>query len=186
MSGQPNNGKPFINLDAVIDLRADAEDSTPDIDLLDRDGKKKSQATVLIELGQKNRLFHCPNKDGYALIGQRQAVMALRSKDFREHLSHAFFKLTGKGCNANALADALATLESIAKFNSPQHDVYMRVAALDKAVYLDIGCPDWRVIEVTADGWRTLDSPPVKFFRKRGAAALPEPSNTGDIKLRNR
>ncbi|WP_019867641.1 hypothetical protein [Methylovulum miyakonense] len=173
-------GVTVIDLDAAIDPR---EKATPNVHLLDRDDKKKSQATLLIELGQKNRLFHCPNMDGYALIGDCQAVMALRSRDFREHLSHAFFKLTGKGCNANALTDALATLESIAKFNNPQHDVYMRVANLDKSLYLDTGCPDWRVIEVTADGWRTLDRSPVKFFRKRGAMALPEPSTHGDITL---
>jgi hypothetical protein len=180
MSGQPNHKKPLIDLGAAIDPR---QDSTPDIDLLDADGKKKSQATVLIELGQLNKLFHCPNNDAYATIGDRQAVMALRSRDFREHLSHAFFKLTGKGCNANALTDALATLESIAKFNNSQHDVYMRVANLDKSICLDTGCPDWRVIEIKADGWQTLDTPPVKFIRKRGATALPEPSTDGDITL---
>jgi len=178
MSELPEHDIPVIDFGAAIDPQ---EDTTPDIDLLDSEGKKKSQATLLIELGQINSLFHCSNKDGYALIGKNQAVMALRSRDFREHLSHEFFKLTGKGCNTNALTDALATLESIAKFNNPMYDVYMRAANLDKFLYLDTGCPNWRVIEVTADGWRTLDRSPVKFFRKRGAAALPDPSTNGDI-----
>ena len=51
MSGQPNHEKSLIDLNAAIDPRAD-DDSTPDIDLLDADGKKKSQATLLIEIGQ--------------------------------------------------------------------------------------------------------------------------------------
>jgi hypothetical protein len=129
------------------------------IDLFDADGKKKSQATLLIELGQAHALFHCPNKDSYALVGKHQAVMALRSRDFREHLSHAFYQLTGKGCNSNAMTDALATLESIAKYNSPMHPVHLRVACLDKTVYLDMGCPNWHVAKITTAGQSRLNYP---------------------------
>ncbi|MDP3010730.1 MAG: hypothetical protein Q8N30_16885 [Methylococcales bacterium] len=121
--------KPSIDLSTAIDPTQDGIKTR--IDLFDNNGKRKSQATLLIEIGQLNALFHCQNKNGYTCIVGK-AVMALKSSGYKEYLSHELFKLTGIGCNRNAITDALDTLESIAKFNNPMHDVYMRVANLDK------------------------------------------------------
>jgi len=149
------------------------------ISLFDNDGAKKSQATLLIEIGQQFELFHCPNKEAYAQIGKQ--VLSVASKAFKDKLSHEFFTLTGKGCNGKAIADALATLESIAKYDSPEHVVYNRVANLGDKIYIDIGCNNFRVIEITTEGWQTLDIAPVKFVRKQGFAALPEPVKGGEL-----
>ena len=39
----------------------------------------------------------------------------------------------------------------------------------------------WRVIEVTADGWRVMDNPPVLFRRAAGARPLPVPIKGGSL-----
>lgn len=149
------------------------------ISLFDDDGGKKSQATLLIDIGKRYQLFHCPIPDAYAQIDKQ--VLPLKSADFKSTLSHDFFKLTGKGCNTRALGDALSTLECIAKYGNPRHPIHTRVANLGSEIYLDIGCKDWRVIRIDKDGWQILDDSPVKFVRKRGFAALPEPIKGGDI-----
>lgn len=181
-NSEPEKPKPSIDLSTAIDPTQDGIKTR--IDLFDNNGKRKSQATLLIEIGQLNALFHCQNKNGYTCIAGK-AVMALKSSGYKEYLSHEVFKLTGIGCNRNAITDALDTLESIAKFNNPMHDVYMRVANLDSTIYIDLGCPDWRVIEIKQDGWQVLNKSPVKFVRKQGATALPEPTKDGDITLLN-
>lgn len=181
-NSEPEKPKPRIDLSIAIDPTQDGIKTR--IDLFDNNGKRKSQATLLIEIGQLNALFHCQNKNGYTCIAGK-AVMALKSSSYKEYLSHEVFKLTGIGCNRNAITDALDTLESIAKFNNPMHDVYMRVANLDSTIYIDLGCSDWRVIQITQDGWQVLNKSPVKFVRKQGATALPEPTKDGDITLLN-
>jgi hypothetical protein len=50
-----------------VDL-SDAKTPTPIIKLTDSDDKKKSQATLLIEIGKQSKLFHDDNKDAYAEI----------------------------------------------------------------------------------------------------------------------
>ena len=164
---------PPINLEATYQ----------NISIFDDDGKKKSQSTLLIEIGQKHPLFHCQNRDGYTVIGSNNAVMPLKSLDFKDHLSHEFFKLTGKGCNRTSIADALSTLESIAKFNNEMQTVFMRTAQVDDSIIIDLGCNDRHVIQVTANSWRVINKPPIKFVRRRGAEALPIPAYEGNLDL---
>jgi hypothetical protein len=48
-------------------------------------------------------------------------------------------------------------------------------------VYLDLGDPTWRAVEVTADGWRVVTDPPVRFRRGRALLALPVPMPGGTL-----
>jgi hypothetical protein len=155
------------------------DDDVKAISFTDPEGNKKSQTTLLIEIGQKYQLFHCPNNDGYAVIGK--AVYPMKSKEFKEKLGNDFFNLAGKGCNSKSISDAVSTLEAFAKYKHQEHDVYIRVANLGDAIYLDMGCPNWRVIQVDKDGWKILDQSPVKFVRKRGFAAFPVPIEGGEL-----
>jgi hypothetical protein len=166
-------------MSAVINLGSAITPEPEPISLFDNDGGKKSQTTLLIEIGSRYPLFHCPNKDGYVQVGKQ--VLPIRSSDFKEQLSHEFFNLTGKGCNAKAIGDALSTLESIAKYQKNCHKVYIRVANLGDTVYLDIGGKDWRVIQIDKDGWQIVDESPVKFVRKRGFIELPTPTKGGEL-----
>ena len=62
-----------------------------------------------------------------------------------------------------------------------QHDVYLRVAELDGKIYIDLGDPNWRVVEVDASGWRVIDNSPVRFRRTQSMQALPRPERGGSI-----
>ncbi|WP_394752802.1 hypothetical protein [Crenothrix sp.] len=173
----------------VIDLNSAVKPEPAAIDtriiFRDEDGRKKTQSTILIEIGKKLDLFHCPNGDGYAIMpaGKGQAIFRLKSSGFNEYLSHEYFKLTGKGCNTPALTEALSTLEAEAKFNNPKHDVFMRVSKISCVINIDIGCSEWQCVNVTANGWQLIDKPSVKFTRRKGAASLPVPSKNGNAEL---
>jgi hypothetical protein len=48
-------------------------------------------------------------------------------------------------------------------------------------IYLDLGQPDWQVVEVSPEGWRLVACPPVYFRRTKGLLALPQPAPGGDL-----
>jgi hypothetical protein len=55
------------------------------------------------------------------------------------------------------------------------------VAGDDERMYLDLGDAQWRAVEVTANGWRIVETPEaVRFRRPKGLQELPEP-RPGDL-----
>ena len=47
--------------------------------------------------------------------------------------------------------------------------------------YLDLGDVSWQAVEFTADGWRIIDNPMVRFHRSKGMLSLPPPVRGGRI-----
>lgn len=150
----------------------------------DDEGKKKSQSTLLIEIGTFGNLFHDDNGDAYAEIDRNgvKMTMKIRSKEYIEYLSHSLYVATDKGANASAITDAKNTLEAKAKFSGNKAVCAVR-AFNSENIYIDLGCDERRVIEITADGWGFVENAPVKFIRKKGMKALPEPAEYGDLSL---
>ena len=147
------------------------------------DEPKKSQATLLIELAADLEAFHDPDHNGYAVVADAVAarVLPIRSQDFKRWLAGRFYETEGRGCNSNAIADALNTIEARALHDGRERPVFLRVANLNGRIYLDCCDPGWRVIEIDTDGWRVLDRSPVAFIRKRGNLPLPVPEPGGSV-----
>ena len=59
--------------------------------------------------------------------------------------------------------------------------MHLRIAEHDGTIYLDLGDPEWRAVEIDANGWRVICDPPVRFRRHAGMAALPVPQSGGSI-----
>jgi hypothetical protein len=76
------------------------------IDIFDEDGKKKSQATLLIELAGRFMAFHDADDNAYVCVYQEhiRQVLPVRSRAIKQRLAGDFFALTGKGCNGNAIS----------------------------------------------------------------------------------
>lgn len=154
------------------------------ISLTDDDGKKKSQSTLLIEVGQQGKLFHCSSGDAYTEIiqGSVTATLKVRSREYKEYLCHKLYKLTDKGANSNAIADAITTLEAEAKFNGKEVTIAVRSHHNVDSVFIDMGTKDRSIIEVKSTGWKSVNKAPIKFIRKNGMTELPEPKQ-GSIEL---
>jgi len=139
--------------------------------------KHRSQASTLMDLGQRCPLFHDPEGNAYATvpIGDHDETWRLRSGGFRSWLARQYWEMEGAIPRAGAIQDALTALQGFARFDGPEIVVHLRHAHADGALHVDLGDPAWRAIEVTAAGWRIVDQPPVKFRRPRGMMSLPEP-----------
>lgn len=144
--------------------------------------KKRSQATILTELGTAAELF----KDGdeaFATItvGDHVETWRIRSRHFKRWLAARFFEMEDRAPSSQAMADAIGVIEGNALFRSPEHRTHVRVAHVDGAIYLDLGDDKWRSVVVRADGWQVLDRSPVRFRRAKGMLALPEPVAGGSV-----
>jgi hypothetical protein len=63
--------------------------------------------------------------------------------------------------------DALTTIEGIGQFESPECEVYVRVASNDGKIYLDLANDKWEVVEITSKKYIIIKNPPVCFRRPK-------------------
>ena len=145
----------------------------------------KSQAEMLIGLAAEAELFHTPTDEPYATIpvGTHRETHPVRSTSFKGWLRRAFWVACGEPVRASALVDAVETLAARAVFDGPSRTVSVRVAAGERALWIDLADPAWRCIEVTSSGWRVVIDAPVRFRRPPTMAPLPEPVRGGSIEL---
>lgn len=156
-------------------------------------GGKSSAATRLVALVERTQgleLFHTPgghDSEGYATIpiGEHRETWPIGSKAFKRWLSRAFYLAEGKTPGGQALTDAIGVLAGKAIHEGPEHEVFVRLAEVDGAIWLDLADDAWRAVKVTASGWSVVQSAqvPVKFIRRRGMLPLPEPGRGGSISM---
>lgn len=128
-------------------------------------------------------LFHDPLGRSYATIqvGSHRETWPVKSDQVRNHLLLAA-KHNLSRFPSNNVTDAVANaLDAEARLSRPEEPVFLRVAGDEHVLYLDLCDPLWRVVRVDADGWKIDPNPPVKFIRKAGMLALPEPMPGGSI-----
>ena len=51
------------------------------------------------------------------------------------------------------------------------------------AIYIDLGDPAWRAVQITPSGWSIIHEVPVRFIRSASTKALPVPETGGSIRL---
>lgn len=154
-------------------------------DLAAESSPKLSQATRLVDLAHNSgiELWHTPGGDPYATIHvtDHREHHALTSRALRDWLGRLYHVKTGCTSGGQAIADALTTLSGIARYDGSEYAVSVRVAGQGEAIYLDLGRPDWRVVEITPAGWKLIADPPVRLRRPRGLLPLPVPETGGSL-----
>jgi hypothetical protein len=129
-------------------------------------------------------LFCSPDGNPFAdvFVHEYRNTWPLDSGEFSDWLVYRFFTDRRRAPGLGPLKQAIRTLRAYAKFESRlQHDVYLRVAELDGKIYIDLGDPNWRVVEVDGSGWRAIDNSPVRFRRTQSMQSLPLPERGGSI-----
>jgi Domain of unknown function (DUF3854) len=145
--------------------------------------ERVTSGDTLLEIGKIATYFHTADKVPYADIwieGNRHTY-AVRSKAFRMWLSGEFYKSAGKGIGSQTLQDTLNTLEAISLFEGEICEVHLRTAEHQGKIYLDLGTPDWKAIEIDAVGWRLVSDYPVRFWRPESQLPLPIPVTGGNL-----
>ncbi|MBI2786150.1 MAG: hypothetical protein HYX60_07560 [Legionella longbeachae] len=141
--------------------------------------KQPNKAELLLELVNDEDFFHDEQKNPFVTFksGEHFETWPLECKKFREWLFYKFWSTHGKAINAPALNDALAVLNGKAIYEGTCHKVFSRVGYYENKIYINLANTDWQVIEVSTDGWRILDSSPIKFTGLTNMRALPNPVN---------
>ena len=115
--------------------------------------------------------------------------LALRSRAFRDHVNREFgAKFTTaidgrqvpQGLTSQAFEDARRSLEAQAMVG-PEHVPWHRVGAGEEMIVLDLGRSEWRMVQITADGWEVVERCDVKMVRTPGMRPLPMPEPGGSI-----
>jgi hypothetical protein len=128
-------------------------------------------------------LFHTASGSAFAdlMIDGHRETWPIRSKRFRTWLRRCHYEQTGKALSGPIINSALDLLEAQAQFDAPERSVHVRVAEHAGRIYLDLVDEDWRAVEIGPDGWRVIESPPVRFRRPAGMLPLPVPEPDGSI-----
>jgi hypothetical protein len=151
----------------------------------DNDGEKpacKSAATRLVEFSEAFTFFHDRQDRPFVRleINAHTEIWPVESTRFRKLLARTYYQQTKKAINRNALSDAVTTLAGKACHEGNEEPVFLRVAPHgENRILIDLCNDQWRVVEVTPEGWRILDKSPVAFIRTSSMQSLPEPVQGG-------
>jgi hypothetical protein len=146
--------------------------------------QRENQAQILIRLAAPAQLFQAEGDDAVFAtfpVGRHRETWRVRSSGFNRWLAHRFYTATQKPPSAQAMQDALLALEGRAQHEGRSAPVFTRVAAADGRIYVDLCKAEWNAVEITAEGWRVVAEPPVRFRRTRGMLPLPHPRAGGTL-----
>lgn len=160
------------------------EEGTPNIRALaaDESTRDPTVAEQLVAIAADAELFHV-DQIGYAsvIVDGRRETWRIGSKGMSKYLSHAYYTRAKKVPGAQALADALRTLDGKAVFAGEERQVYVRVAHCGAVTYLDLADAERRIVRIDRDGWAITTDAPVRFVRPRGLMPLPTPVRGGSL-----
>lgn len=166
--------RPAPSRKASPSTRKNVDAAPSPIAILDERGNPRKQSDILLDIGKSHFLFH--SKDGNAYARVEGAVYPIESASYREKIMHQYLTLTGKGASRAAVRDTLDTLLSLAKFDGPESNVWLRTGYNRKNnIVIDLGRPDRRMIEVDPEGWRYCINTP-NFQRSQAMMPLPDPA----------
>jgi hypothetical protein len=127
-------------------------------------------------------LFHTPDGLFYAdvIVDGHRETLEIKGSRFKRFFRHECWEL-GIPLKAEDLKLAISNLEAQAEFKGPKIVIYLRVAAVDNTIWIDLCDNDWRAIKVTAEGWQVVARPAVHFTRMPGMLPLPQPQRGGTV-----
>jgi Bifunctional DNA primase/polymerase, N-terminal/Primase C terminal 2 (PriCT-2) len=144
---------------------------------------RPTQSELLIELAGNADLFHTDERTPFANIqvDGHLETWPIKSDGFRQWLLHRYYIKTKGAPSREALTSAIAALEARARFDAPTCQIYLRTASHNGKIYLDLCDEAWRAVEIDTEGWRVVDTPPVRFTRANGMLPLPIPVKGGTV-----
>lgn len=133
---------------------------------------------TLLGLTEDYILWHTPKKYTYASIprpGGHRENWRLNGDAFARDLSLKAFEATGRVPSKAAIEETVRILEAKAIAYGPCWKEWLRVGERDGKLYVDLGCPRWRAVEISASGPEIIECHDLPFVRPEGMQALPDP-----------
>ncbi|MEW6348986.1 MAG: hypothetical protein AB1646_07970 [Thermodesulfobacteriota bacterium] len=166
----------------------ESEGSTIAEERVQGSGEKTTTSKFRTLMDQLDRVeiayFHDQFKQAWVCIPVRDHFenVRIRSGEYRNYLTHLFFQATGEGCGREVLQQAKDLCTARALFEGERRVLWYRSAWLDDRVILDLGGPDWKAIEITAEGWQVVTPRNPPFRRFSHMQELPEPERGGSVR----
>ena len=133
-----------------------------------KESKEKSKVELLVSLTEEDCTFFTDEHgEGYVAlnIGDGYKVMRIRSREFKDYLCLLLYQRGGKSPSTETINVALNLLEGKAKFDGKRIPLSVRVASKDGKIFYDLCHPDWKIVEITSDGWRIVPHSSIVFKR---------------------
>jgi hypothetical protein len=145
--------------------------------------ERSSQASLLVAIAQDARLVHDAEGNTFAIVpsGAHEETHKLSGKGFRRWLSFKFYQEFGRAPGAQALQDAIQTIEGKAQFEGAEVPVALRIGGNLDRIEIDLGNADWIPIVIDRSGWKIRSSSGTVFRRTKGLLPMPPPSRGGNI-----
>ena len=175
-----------MRLDHVTHIHAYLEEQAKNIlsgiSVEHESGGKKSQTTILIEIGRRTPMFY----DEYGTYAQIYVndhfeLRDMASNFYREWLAGNFFKLANKATYGGALRDAVETLKHFAKRDGVNKHMSLRTSLEDDAIYIDLTNKKFEQLKITEKGYEVIPGD-YRFVRRGKPEPLPIPEE-GEINL---
>lgn len=152
----------------------------------EEDEDRPKQADLLVAFVSPEDVFTSPDGTTYAdvYVNGHRETHPIRSPSFRRWLTHRFVDRYGTSPGNDAVSVALSVFDALCQYGpkASVREVSLRAARHSDNVYMDLCDAQWRVVEVTPQGWKVITRSPVRFRRTRGMLPLPIPTRGGDIK----
>jgi len=116
-------------------------------------------------------------------IREHWETYPVKSRYFRRFVQKTFLKNYNKAINNDALNTALSNLEAVLPYDLEEHELNIRVAHKNGAVFYDLCNKDWEVIEVTSKDWGIIKESPVFFKRLPHQKPQVIPDKNGNVKI---
>lgn len=144
-------------------------------------GKKPSTRDQLVSCATKvDGLFYSgSDKAAYATVtvGDRKEHLRIESREFKDWLVNEYLTKFSRVPDNKSIQEAVAACRAVATTSGPRIATPVRLAEHAGSYYLDLCDEQRRVVVFSADGWRLVENPPVRFFRPDGIGALPIPQS---------
>jgi hypothetical protein len=153
----------------------------------DAGNEKESIATKLVNAAVKNcfECWHTPEGEAYITIPinshREHYRISTKSSKIKAWLGMLGRDLIGGTPSISSIRDAINVLYGIALYDGNEYRLYVRKAEVDGKIYVDLGDPSWKAIEISENGWKVINDCPIHFRRSKNTLPLPIPERGGEI-----
>ncbi len=145
-------------------------------------GDDPSAIDELVALARAQcELTHDPDRKAVAIIPlpSHREVWRVGSPGFEQWLRSIYWRAKQEGLADTSFKAAIATLVAAGINDGPEVQVHTRAAKAADGYFIDLCDEHWRVVHVTARGWKVIDESPILFVRTTAMRALPVPDRNG-------
>ncbi len=148
--------------------------------------KVTTQADKLVNLVKENpevTLFHSELDEPFICfpIQNHKEYWSCKDKRTKWWLAHEFWNLYQKSPNADAINNALTTLQGFATFDGKKFNLSNRTAFKDGDIFYCLSNDEWEAVHITQNGWSIVKEVPILFRRQTHQTSQVKPQNGGNI-----